>query len=306
MKHIVVAIIRDKNNKILIAQRANEQHQGGKWEFSGGKVEAGETAQQALVRELDEELGIHITTATPLIQIQHHYADISIFLDVFEVNEWRGEVYGKEGQPIRWVMLNELRNYPFPAANKPILQALTLPDSCLITPEIDDENLFKQGVLRCLDKGIKLIQYRAKTLSKSDYIRRATWLSLQCKVYQCRLVLNSPPDKSLSLQGLHLTSYQLLAQNKRPDVTLLSAACHNEAELKKAQELAVDFVFLSPIQATSSHPEAKARGWEWFRKAVKQVNMPVYALGGLGKGDITIAKSNGAQGIAAISQLWEK
>ena len=109
----------------------------------------------------------------------------------------------------------------------------------------------------------------------------------------------------LSMQGLHLTSSQLLAQNKRPDIPFLSAACHNGAELKKAEELKVDFLFLSPIKATRSHPEAEARGWEWFNKAVKQVNIPVYALGGLGKSDIIIARNNGAQGIAAISQLWE-
>ncbi len=307
MLHIVVAILRNKSKQILIAQRASKQHQGDKWEFSGGKVETGETPQQALARELDEELGIQIEAALPLIQVHHYYPDLAVFLDVFEVSAWQGEAYGKEGQPIRWVTINELSRYPFPAANKPILQALALPDTCLITPHIENENEFKQGILHCLNNGIKLIQFRAKKLTPYDYIKRATWLSQQCKHYQCRLVLNSPPENfiSLSAQGLHLTSYQLLAQKQRPNVQLLSAACHNEAELKKAQQLNIDFVFLSPIQATTSHPEAKAKGWKWFNQAVKQINLPVYALGGLGQSDIATARHHGAQGIAAISRLWK-
>ncbi|HIO93217.1 MAG TPA: Nudix family hydrolase [Leucothrix mucor] len=306
MLHIVAAVIRDKNNLILIAQRASKQHQGGKWEFSGGKVENGETAQQALARELDEELGIQIAAATPLIQVHHHYPDLSVFLDIYEVTAWQGEAYGKEGQAVRWVSLNEMSDYSFPAANKPILQALQLADLCLITPEIVDEDEFKQDLLCCLDKGIKLIQFRAKTLSEDDYIKRASWLFQQCSSYQCQLVFNSPPTllTALTNQGLHLTSYQLLAQAQRPDVRLLSAACHNEIELQKAQELGVDFVFLSPIQATTSHPDAEGKGWDWFNKAVRQINVPVYALGGLGKDDLETARNNGAQGVAAISQLW--
>ncbi len=307
MLHIVVAIIRDEQNRILIAQRPSDKHQGGKWEFSGGKVEAEETAQQALRREINEELGIQIETIQPLIQIRHNYPDLAVFLDVYNVKQWRGEAYGKEGQVIRWVDIDALSHYRFPSANKAIIQALQLPDLCLITPDIVNDNEFKQGILNCLEKGVKLIQYRAKNTSESNYIKRAKWLSKQCEKYHCMLVLNSPPAALLSLakQGLHLTSHQLLALKQRPETLLLSAACHNEVELHKAQELGVDFVFLSPIKATRSHPNAKGKGWQWFKQAVQKVNLPVYALGGLGENHLLIAKENGAQGIAAISQLWD-
>ena len=125
MLHVVVAVIRNKNNQILIAQRASKKHQGGKWEFPGGKVEQGESASQALKRELNEELGIQISTLKALTKIYHHYTDLSVFLDVYEVNAWRGEAYGKEGQPIFWVDIEALKNYSFPVANKPILEALS-------------------------------------------------------------------------------------------------------------------------------------------------------------------------------------
>ncbi|MCK5916946.1 MAG: Nudix family hydrolase [Cocleimonas sp.] len=306
MLHVVVAVIQDKKGQILIAQRDTKKHQGGKWEFPGGKVEQGESAQHALVREINEELGIQIESATPLIQIHHHYTELSVFLDVYTVNTWRGEAYGKEGQPMRWIGLNDINHYSFPAANTPILQALSLPDTCLITPEIKDEAEFRQGILRYLDRGQTLIQFRAKTLTTHAYINRATWLIKQCKAYETSLVLNSPPSQLDFANGLHLTSSQLLALKSRPETTLLSAACHNKSELLKAQQLAVDFIFLSAIKATTSHPELISKGWQWFSENIKECNIPVYALGGLGVDDLDIAKKNGAQGIAAISQLWKK
>ena len=303
--HVVVAVIQDKNGHILIAQRDAEKHQGGKWEFPGGKVEQGESAQQALAREIDEELGIQIESATPLIQIHHHYTELSVFLDVYTINAWQGEAYGKEGQPMRWVDINEIQHYTFPIANKPILQALSLPDTCLITPEIKDDTAFRQGILRCLDQGIKLIQFRAKTLTPNAYIKRAKWLIKQCHTYKTLLVLNSPPSQLDFANGRHLTSSQLLALKSRLKTKYLSAACHNKNELLKAQQLGVDFIFLSPIKATASHPEAIGKGWQWFAENIKEINIPVYALGGLGVDDIDSAKQNGAQGIAAISQLWQ-
>ena len=306
MLHIVIAVIRDKNKKILITQRGIDQHQGGKWEFPGGKVEArdSESAQQALTRELNEELGIQVNNVMPLIQIQHHYNTRAVFLDVYEVTTWQNEAYGKEGQPIRWVSLDQINNYPFPSANKPILRALMLPDRCLITPEIDNETEFQHGIQHSLAKGIKLIQFRAKTLTHNVYIQRAQWLIEQCNYANISLVLNSPPAQLASTVGLHLTSSQLLASNNRPKTTLLSAACHNKTELLKAQQLKVDFIFLSPIKATLSHPQAQAKGWQWFEQNIKNINIPIYALGGLGIEDIETARQKGGQGIAAISQLW--
>jgi 8-oxo-dGTP diphosphatase len=304
MLHIVIGILKNKQNQVLIARRGSHQHQAGKWEFAGGKVEQGESAQHALLRELNEELGIKIEHATPLIQIQHDYTTRRVFLEVYTVSAWQGEAYGKEGQPIRWVNREELDHYTFPRANKAILQALKLPTTCLITPEIHTENEFQQGMLQCLERGIKLIQFRAKTLRHDVYLQRAEWLITQCKRYNTLLVLNSPPSQFSWNEGLHLTSLQLLAMKTKPKVRLLSAACHTQSEVLKAQQIGVDFIFLSPIKATTSHPDLSGRGWQWFSHSIKNINIPTYALGGLGTNDINVAIHHGAQGIAAISQLW--
>eukprot|EP01137_Pigoraptor_chileana_P016793 Opistho-2@73895 len=97
--HVAAAVIRDDSGKILIARRADTQHQGGLWEFPGGKVEADESVECALARELQEELGIVVGAARPLIKVRHDYPDKQVLLDVWEVSSFSGEPHGAEGQP---------------------------------------------------------------------------------------------------------------------------------------------------------------------------------------------------------------
>lgn len=133
--HVAAAVIRDGSGQILIARRADSQHQGGLWEFPGGKVEADESVETALARELHEELGIVVGAARPLIKIRHDYPDKQVLLDVWEVSVFTGEPHGAEGQPLAWVKPRDLSNYEFPAANQPIVAAAKLPAQYLITPE---------------------------------------------------------------------------------------------------------------------------------------------------------------------------
>lgn len=131
MKRVEVAagVIYNPKGQILIARRAASQHQGGLWEFPGGKIEAGESAQQALTRELHEELAISVTASEPLIRIEHEYSDKSVLLDVWCVTAFSGEARGVEGQPLEWVLPSELQNYDFPAANEPIIEAVLKRDA---------------------------------------------------------------------------------------------------------------------------------------------------------------------------------
>jgi len=125
--HVVVGVIINKNNQVLIAKRASHQHQGDKWEFPGGKVENDETPQEALKRELKEELGIDIQSANYLlINVDHKYTDKTVRLEVYEVKNWQGKPEGREGQPLRWVEKSALNQYDFPEANAQILSTLLL------------------------------------------------------------------------------------------------------------------------------------------------------------------------------------
>ncbi|PIJ49759.1 8-oxo-dGTP diphosphatase [Erwinia sp. OLTSP20] len=126
MKHLQVAvgIIRNPQGEIFLARRPATSHMANMWEFPGGKIEANETAQQALVRELEEETGIEVTDLTPYDLADHHYPDVRVTLHFFMVTGWRGEPYGREGQPHRWLAQNHLIASEFPPANHAIVARL--------------------------------------------------------------------------------------------------------------------------------------------------------------------------------------
>ncbi|HDY81533.1 MAG TPA: 8-oxo-dGTP diphosphatase MutT [Halieaceae bacterium] len=122
--HVAVGVILDQDRNILLTRRAPQSHQGGLWEFPGGKVETGESLELALTRELREELGIVIGRSSALLEVMHDYTDKAVLLDVHVVWEFTGEARGLEGQPLAWVAAEELAQYPFPAANVPIVDAV--------------------------------------------------------------------------------------------------------------------------------------------------------------------------------------
>lgn len=127
LKHlqIAVGIIRNSQQEIFITQRAADSHMAGFWEFPGGKVEQGETAELALKRELSEEVGIVVQEAVLLNVLEHTFTDRIVTLSFYMVEAWDGEPFGREGQPIRWVRQSELVAEEFPPANAAIIALLT-------------------------------------------------------------------------------------------------------------------------------------------------------------------------------------
>ena len=121
---VAVGILIDDAGRVLVTRRAPDTHQGGLWEFPGGKVEADETLLEALTRELREELGVSVEAAEALMVLEHDYGDKQVRLDVHRVTRWSGEPRGLEGQPLAWQRPAQLRNWTFPAANRPILERL--------------------------------------------------------------------------------------------------------------------------------------------------------------------------------------
>ncbi len=297
---VAVGVIKGPAGNILISQRHAALHQGGLWEFPGGKVETAETPELALARELKEELNITVTAASPLITINHHYPDLSVQLKVFLVEDFLGEPTSCEGQPFKWVTPAELKNYDFPAANQPIITAARLPHYYAILNDAD-EALLLPNLHHILGRGIKLIQARLKTLptaAVAQFIEQAYPL---CKQHQALLLMNSAVDYFAPVDGIHLTSHDLIALDKRPgNCNWLAASCHNLEQLHHAETIGVDFVVLAPILATQTHPGAASLGWGQFAEWVAQTNLPVYALGGMTTSCLMTARQNGGQGIAAI------
>jgi len=122
--HVAVGILINPAGKALISRRPDHVHQGGLWEFPGGKLEDGEPVAKALHRELHEELGITVQIAEPWLQVHHAYPDKAVLLDVWRVTAWQGEPQGREGQPLAWASSAELAGFAFPEADQPIIAAL--------------------------------------------------------------------------------------------------------------------------------------------------------------------------------------
>ena len=121
---VALGVILDSEQRVLIAERHKPPTWVNLWEFPGGKIEAGETPEQALVRELLEEVGIEPLQWQPFTQIQHRYTERDILLHVFLVTHFSGAGYGREQQAVKWVPLSELHQYEFPGANQPIIELL--------------------------------------------------------------------------------------------------------------------------------------------------------------------------------------
>ncbi len=307
--HVAVAVVANERGEILIARRPQGCHLEGMWEFPGGKLEPGEGVQQALRRELEEELGIRGEAARPLIRVRHRYSDGCVLLDVWRVTRYRGAPFGREGQTVRWVEPERLPAFDFPPPNRPICTAVRLPDSCMITPEpSSDLRGFLLRLECCLREGVRLFQLRARRLSGKEYRRLAEQAISLARRHGAQVLLNAAPERAMELgaDGVHLSSRRLLSLRRRPlpASRWVAASCHDERELRHAADVGVDFALLSPVLPTVSHPGAAAVGWEQFQRLVEQVNFPVYALGGMDERHISIAHSHGAQGIAAIRGIW--
>ena len=310
--HVAAAVIQNGRGDILIAKRSADQHQGGLWEFPGGKVEKGESALAALLRELYEELGIEIDRGKtrPLIKIPHHYSDKSVLLDVFQVCVFSGDAWGKEGQPIKWVPKSELDAYEFPEANKPILNACVLPKSIAITPVALNLEAVDGFFQNASTKGAQGFMLRNADYSQEEFYEAFNVLKRSCSISNIPLFVNSPLKvaSDLGAQALHLSSDRLKALENRSEFSgrWLSASCHDKAELEMAVQKGLDFVTLSPLLFTTSHPETVPLGWEQFQKLVSECTIPVFALGGLDKSHIEQVVDCGGQGIAAITCWMDK
>lgn len=306
--HVVAAVLRDARGRILLARRTAGRDLAGAWEFPGGKVEPGETPQQALARELDEELGIRVRAATPLVAVPQAYPGKRILLDVHEVGAFEGTPRGRERQALAWSPPEKLSSYPMPPADRPVVAAINAPARYLITPapSPDERSAFLARLDRAVAGGIRRVQLRAREWPAATWPDLARDVARLCRG-RAELLLNG--DSALAAElgvGVHLRAGQLMALSARPwDAgPSIAASCHDGAELAQAERLGLDFVVLGPVRATGTHPGAPVLGWEGFRALREDVSLPIYALGGLRPADVPTARRHGGQGIAAIRGLW--
>jgi len=307
--HVVAGVLSDARGRVLVAQRGAGKHLAGTWEFPGGKLDPGERAHAGLRRELREELGIEIGPIEPLIGVPWRYAEKTILLDAWRVLDYSGAPVGHEGQATAWHDVDELAALDMPPPDRPIVNALRLPDRYAITAEPDaDPGEFLRRVERVLGGGLRLLQLRAKTLPL-DRLRTLARATRDLARRHCaQVMLNGDPQAAYDwgFDGVHLSAHRLMRTVQRPfdRGRWLAASCHDEAQIDRANEIGVDFAVVGPVLPTASHAGAPPLGWARFAELATRAAFPVYALGGLRAEDMSTARMNGAQGIAGISAFF--
>lgn len=304
---VAAAVLQRPDGSFLLAQRPPGKIWAGYWEFPGGKVESGETVRDALVRELREELGIEVEAAYPWLTRVFTYPHATVRLNFFRVTSWSGELHPHEGQQFSWQPRNEVSVEPVLPANAPILRALELPPLYAISNAAElgmDE--FMMRLEAALQKGLRLVQLREKHLSRDALHELALRVVAMAHEYGAKVLLNGDVAlaQEVGADGVQLTGGQLAELSERPPLDWCAASCHNIGELRRAEVLGCDFVLLSPVLPTKSHPGAPHLGWESFSAIAAGSSIPVYALGGLTHADMETAWQHGAHGIALLRQAW--
>jgi len=306
---VAVAVMQRRDGSVLLAQRLPGTPYAGYWEFPGGKLEPGESAHDALRRELGEELGIEVTRATPWLTQRYVYPHADVELAFFRVSAWRGEAHGRDGQAIAWQRPDDIRVEPLLPANGTVLQALRLPPVYAVSMAEDlGEDAFIERLAVALDGGLRLIQLREKTMAERRFDAFASRVVALARPHGARVLVNADAATAARLRcdGVHWTSARLASARERSPGMLCAASCHDAGELARAAELGVDFVVLGPVKRTPSHPEPQAAplGWPRFAELVRATSLPVYAIGGLGYGDLDMAQESGAHGVALRRAAW--
>lgn len=305
---VSVAILINSKNQVLLAKRPPLKSWEGWWEFPGGKMEKDETSIDALHREIYEEIGVRVTKFEKWVTRKYSYENNDITLNFFKVNEWEGEVTPKERQELVWTYIRNSNISPILPANSFVEKALDLPKYYAITnlSETSKEVFFNQ-LQKKIHDGLSLIQVREKNITPNELKIFSKEIINICKPRHVKVIVNYDLNlaREIKADGVHLRSSDLLRIKKIPKNLIVSASCHTQEDIKIAEKLKINFLVLSAVKKTLSHPATKPIGWNKFKELVNKVNIPIYALGGLGANDYEIAIENGAIGVASQRLIWK-
>jgi 8-oxo-dGTP diphosphatase len=300
-------MLRADGREFLLAQRPEGKVYAGYWEFPGGKVEPGESVREALIRELQEELGITVTACSPWLTRQFTYPHATVRLNFWRVTAWDGEIgitAPLEHSAVDWQMTGKPATVaPILPANDPILKALSLPTMMAITnAEHEGTERQLERLEEALDAGLRLIQVRDKSWPQAQ---RLWFAEAVCRLAHSRgalAVINDDEEiaRRVGADGLHLSAARLQSCTQRPDFVWVGASCHDATEITRAGELGFDYALLGPVLATPTHPNTPGLGWTKFEKIRAGNTLPVFALGGMRPKMLAEAQGHGAQGIALM------
>jgi 8-oxo-dGTP diphosphatase len=299
---VAASIVRAPDGRVLMAERTAGQISPGFWELPGGKIDRGESAEQAAIRELDEEIGIRALTVRPWISYEHAFPLRRIRLHFFKVERWEGSPHGREGQRLSWINPAMPSVAPLLPSVERVLTALGLPALyavCRSADHADVKDLLEHvavGVCR----GLRLFQLRVPDCSPDQRVVLARRVNSIAEPAGARVLLagSALEARRAGLAGVHSTADELRRLTGRPPVKLWLCSCHDEGDLARAIELGADGAVLSPVFKSAAHPDRAPLGWEGLKRVSARATVPLYAQGGLEATDCGAAQSAGAIGIA--------
>lgn len=306
---VAVAVVQRSDGRVLLAERPQHKVSGGYWEFPGGKFNAGENPEQALARELHEEIGIELDTAHRWMTYEHAYPNKIVRLHFFRVTAWHGTPRGNEGQRVSWEDPYAPSVSPLLPANDKVLRALCLAPVYAITDAtkygISD---FLGRLEHALDAGLRMVLVRERTMAPEQLAQFARQVIVRARNYGADVLIeaNESIARKVGADGVHSQAADMQRLLARPKIRLWAVSCHNAAELAQAAKLGADFVLLSPVLPTPSHPDRPGMGWARFAEMVRDYPLPVYALGGMRPELLDTAVRHGAHGVAIHAAFWER
>lgn len=303
---VAVGVLEDARGRVLIAQRPAGKAYAGYWEFPGGKIEAGETVEEALARELHEELGVQVQNCEPLLTLVHRYPEYSVRLQIRRVRGFSGEAHSREQQALTWVCPDELSQWRLLPADGPVVQAICQPAHYVFSPS----DWHADRVAGLLDSvpDRALLRLRQPSLNDEQYARMAATLLPQCEDRNLTLMLDRGPAlvERLGGCGLHYTEQALQdapARSSLPAHWTVAASAHGAEGLEIAADRA-DLAVLGPVLPTQTHPQAQGMGWAQFAALCESARLPVYAIGGVSADQVLQVREQGGQGVAGIRTYW--
>ncbi|ALM85002.1 Nudix family hydrolase [Bordetella sp. N] len=320
---VAAGLILRGDGQLLLGQRPEGKSWAGWWELPGGKLEPGETVLEALARELDEELGIKVTEATPWVTYVHAYPHTTVRLAFCRVTQWEGEPRGRENQQLAWVDPARATDVgDVLPATLPPLRWLQLPDTYGISNIGQPEGLpsFLQRLDAALGRGLRLVQVREPGWPDGPDAP-SLHTALQAVLQRCRdagaqVLVNSAHPRAwwAEADGVHLRAAdaaQVLAAGQAESLreglhqqAKVAVSTHDRAQVTVARELGADFIVAGPVAATASHPGEAGVGWEGFEAIIADAGVPAYAIGGQGPETLADAREHGAHGVAAIRAVF--
>lgn len=304
---VAVGVLVRADGAVLFGQRPAGKPYAGWWEFPGGKVERDESVEQALARELHEELGIDLRESHPWVVREHVYPHAHVRLHFRRIVDWSGEAHAREAQGLAWRHPGRIDLAPLLPASIRVIGWLRLPARIGIScaSEIGDER-FLCALDAALARGLRLVQLREPAMPPQRFDALFHEVRVRCRATGAQLVVNSAHPSSYwhACDGVHLRSDDLRACVSRPALRVVGASCHDADQIAQAGRLDVDFALLGPVKATRSHPGAAPMGWEFFERLSRESQVPVFALGGLDESDALQAAKAGAHGVAMMRAVW--